>query len=423
MKKPISNPNPREEAKRIALELLDKLSKYEDLNSQDLWQLYKDDAPKDKFQNERALLNEMVNVILKSNPKMISPQLIISRILYMVIGVIIDNPEYEPEFLSKLDEYLNDLLIYKATRPIDVPIVNLNLEGKPFQLGEVNFLPIVDDDRKGMWWESIKGALDHETAFHCVASYGKVLASGDLDTSTLYAGPIVDDAILLLRGISFPFTVDEIAQIGVVGDVSVNRTRFYRLGEPTESVKLEAHSQWVARLGPPLGPYRLYADLLSRVDEADLQNLLHLIEAEGFYPETPMSAKIMRGFRWMGQASKPDTVSARFAKLTFALENLIGGEPQDEKLSSIGLTAMLAERSAFLVSENPEDRKKVDADVRRFYGKRSDIVHGRLVDIGDEDLKGFAYLVRCVAWSLLRRRDQIKTIDDLQTWVKEQRYL
>ncbi len=410
--------DPKEHAKKTSLDLLNSLLRYEGLKKDDLWQLYENHAPREKFQEERNLLNDLTKILIRSNQQ-ISPSLIRLKILYEIIGTIIDYPTHKDEILSKLDETLKNLTKYNAVREIDIPIINLELEGKPFKFGEVNFLPIGEGDRTGIWWDSIKNTLGDSAASNNFLSYGRVYGSGDLDNSTLYTGSVLDETLLLLKGISFPFTIAETVQFGAIGEVSLNRTRYYRLGKPKETIQLEAHSGWIGRLGPPQGPYYLYKDLLSNVDEANLANLLSLVEKEGLNPENVMSSKIIRGLRWVGEATKIDTVQARFAKLTFALENLIGGEAI---LTSIGLTAMLAERSAFLIGGTTEEKIQTDSDIRKFYGKRSGIVHGGRVEISNEELQRFVSIIRNVAWSLLKLKDKVKSINDLQGWITEQRY-
>src|SRR5689334_13867631 len=117
-------PSIKKEASRIALELLDMLLKQEGLASKDLWQLYESNAPQDKFQTERSLLNEFINLLLKSNPGNISRQLILQKILSM-LGIILGNSALKAEFVSNFDKDIDNLLIYTAYREIDIPIVNL----------------------------------------------------------------------------------------------------------------------------------------------------------------------------------------------------------------------------------------------------------------------------------------------------------
>lgn len=413
----------RAKALDLATQLLTSLQARNDLKSADLWQILRDEPATAHVARERGIYAQLVNTLLSANRTMISEGIVADRILYGVIGIRLDNPEWNPAEFPQLESRIDELLSYKATRPVDLGIANLALDGGPFSLGDVTLLPIEDTDCKGPWWDAICSVVgNRSTAQLCVVSYGRVDAPGDLELSTSYAAQAVEDALTVLRGISFPFTTREIVQVGIVSTVQFSPPMAIRPGKPKETTQLEFHASSLERLGPPLAAYRLQADLLNSISATDLENLRQLIALHGFNPKEEMPAKIMAGIRWIGEASKPDRTAARFAKLTFALENLIGGESGDQTLSSSGLTAMLAERTAFLVGSDAEQRKSADAAVRKFYGIRSSVVHGRIVDIGDEDLREFAALVRRVVWSLLPKLGQIKSVDDLAAWVRQLRY-
>jgi hypothetical protein len=63
-----------------------------------------------------------------------------------------------------------------------------------------------------------------------------------------------------------------------------------------------------------------------------------------------------------------DYALAALVKTAAALESLlvIGREPT---------TRALAERSAFLLSDNPDQRQKISVGAQRFYSIRGDVVH------------------------------------------------
>jgi len=113
-------------------------------------------------------------------------------------------------------------------------------------------------------------------------------------------------------------------------------------------------------------------------------------------------------------------------KISFALETLIGGEPQAEELKVRGVTAMLAERAAFIAGENLGDRLAIDKDIRRYYGIRGNIVHGGKGDVSLDDIDGFGQLIRRLALALLAKLnelgDKISDVEKLEKWVKEQKY-
>jgi hypothetical protein len=71
--------------------------------------------------------------------------------------------------------------------------------------------------------------------------------------------------------------------------------------------------------------------ILSKLKQPQLVLINKLIlKTEDF--RSDMEDKLLDGIHWLGEAAKPDINRARFAKISLALETLIGGEPQDEDL-------------------------------------------------------------------------------------------
>jgi len=87
---------------------------------------------------------------------------------------------------------------------------------------------------------------------------------------------------------------------------------------------------------------------------------------------------------------------------------------------------MLAERAAFIAGQELSDRLAIDKNIRKYYGMRSDIVHGGGKDISADDIEGFGTLVRRLAFALLTRLNEpgnkLNTVDSLASWIKTQRY-
>jgi len=253
-------------------------------------------------------------------------------------------------------------------------------------------------------------------------SYARIEVQGDLHKSIKNATALANEALLLLRGVGFPFITQDTHQFGILNEYPLWKNVPYRLGIPMETTRIGARSNLVTEIGPFRFPYRLHEDILSKISQRRLDSFLSLLTNDGFSPQSEMHAKVLSGFRWLGEATRPDALAARFAKLAFSLEAFVGCEARNEYLTTKGITAMLAERAAFLVGNDLETRSKVDRDVRKFYNKRSAIAHGRTSTVEARDFDGFGQLVREIGWSLIEKIDQFSSVDDLQKWVVVQRY-
>jgi hypothetical protein len=386
-----------------------------------LWPLLPDREATDSFIPAKKTVNEILEFVRSLNGEMLSDDVILQKLLFGV-AVIRMQLNISDNELEELARHASETLLdYKASRDVDIPIISLKVGKNPIVIGPVTFYPITADDKQGDWWIRAGSSLG-DSVDSILLSYARVNVPGDVYKSINNALYIVNEVLLLLRGIGFPIRAQEMHQFGIVNEYPVWKNVSYRLGRPKETTRIDSHPNFVTQIGPANFPYSLREDILTENNQNRLEPLLSLVTRSGFSPKGEMNTKILSGFRWLGEATKPDVLSARFAKLAFSLETFIGGESKDESLTTRGITATLAERAAFLLGNDLNSRKKVDEDIRRFYSKRSGINHGKIIKVEDNDFEEFGQLVREIGWSLIEKKDQITSIDQLQEWIINQRY-
>jgi len=222
----------------------------------------------------------------------------------------------------------------------------------------------------------------------------------------------------VLRAFCFPFNPEEADswQVGIVGD-----TVF------AESISMIVNKQHeVAQLGlSPIVSLELRSHLLSKFDSQQWGKIDQLLQ-KCEHSRRPMENKLLDGIHWLAEATMPDSYQTRFSKIAFALEALVGGESKN--LKTEGITAMLAERAAFIAGQDLGDRLDIHENIGKYYGMRSDLVHARKRkrDISADDIEGFGTLVLRLALALLARLsdpgNQLNTVDSLASWIKTQRY-
>jgi len=386
----------------------------------DLWFLHSKSA---KHQSDLATQQfaKILSDIKELNPTNLSERLITSQIVYGAIAIALWYTKEAETILSDTQERIERLAAYSASRSVDIPIENLDVGGSPFRIGPVTFLPFTDTDKGSKWWQSISAYVPHNADFH-VVSFARVEASGDPDTAVGSAIKATEKALVILRAIGFPFSTVPVPQLGILTDHPLSPGRPLRLGDPVENVRIEGHTDNLTLLGPPTAPYRVQEDLLSNMAPDTLSELLEFLSLDFEGTSSGLKSKFITGLLWLGRATFPDTPEASIAKIAFSLESLIGGDPNDEYLASKGLTAALAERSAFIAGSGLPERTQLHRGVTDLYRLRSDIVHGRATKIGERDLPLYGELVRSIAWSLLPRLHEIATLEQLQKWVQDTRY-
>lgn len=303
---------------------------------------------------------------------------------------------------------------FEPMHKIDIPLINLRLEGDPFELGYVKFIRMKEDELRE-WKAKARPPLwpinDQE-----INVFARVRVSGDPQNEILIdAKQKVEESINILRAFSALFgSRSEIWQVKMLsGNVSMS------------PIPIRIDERQFAAIRTGFGPadLELRQHILSKLDKTQWESLSRMIQKT---EPNPMESKLLNAIQWLGESTKPDTNDAKFAKIAFALEAMIGGEPEGDLLQVRGITAMLAERAAFLLGEDQEARLGIDKKVRKYYHKRSKIVHQGKGDVKLDDLDRFGALVRRLAIALLERseqlEDELSTVKKLESWVKSQRY-
>jgi len=368
------------------------------------------------YQKGRPLFEAVVQGVLNLNPKMLSEQEIKHKLVYDFLQTQVIEWT-EPSHLTgqnlvdEAKQHLYKLVEFEAWQDVYIPIANLWPDVEAPKVGEVTFIAVTEEELQQ--WKSNRVLWPQETSdVHMLA---RVKAPGDRHKALTYARTQVDLALNVFRAFCFPFGHDsDTWRVGVVGDIKSWASTPMRIN----------NRDFVTRGGPSLAQIELNKHILSKLAQPKWE-LINKLILKTENSRTNMERKLIDGIHWLAESTKPDTNNSKFAKISFALETLIGGEPQVEELKVRGITAMLAERAAFIAGRDRDDRLAIDKDIRKYYGKRSKIVHGEGVT-SLHDIDEFGQLVRRLALDLLEKLeelgDEISNVEKLEKWVKVQKY-
>jgi hypothetical protein len=367
------------------------------------------------YQDGQPLFEEVVQGVLSLNPEMLSEHEIETKIMFdflqkQTISWTEAEHLYNESLINEAKLHLHKLIEFEAWQDVDIPIANLWLEGEPVKLGNVTFVTITEQELKQ--WISQKVLWSEKAPDVHVLS--KVRAPGDRQKALPYARTRVNLILDVFRAFCFPFGHhSDTWLVGIVGEIISTASTPMRID----------NRNFVTQLGPGLTLVELRKHILSKLAQPQWE-LIDKLTLKTNYSN--MESKLLDGIHWLSESTKPDTNNSKFAKISFALETLIGGEPKAEELKVRGITAMLAERAAFIMGENLNDRLAIDKDVRDYYKKRGGIVHGSKGEVTLDDIDGFGQLVRRIAIALLEKPDElgaeISDVDKLQAWVNKKKY-
>lgn len=367
------------------------------------------------YEAGEPIFDAVVQEILTLNPEMLSQYEVETRLKYdflkpQTIDVYKPDHLYDSELVEVANTLLTELVKFEAWQDIDVAIANLWPDSEPIQVGKVTFLEVTKEEIEE--WKK-RGYCP--ISIDDVQVVARVKSPGDMQKALSYARDEVSLVLDLIRAFCFPFgKKSDMWPVGMLGDFDASRQIPVRINS----------RDYITLLGGP-GIYnnKLRENILTKLTPKQLELIKKLINNSN---RSNMEKKLFDSIHWLAEATKTDTDNAKFAKISFALETLIAGEPEDEELKVRGITAMLAERAAFIAGRKLDDRLAIDKDIRTYYGKRSKIVHGGEGDVSLDDIDKFGQLVRRLALALLEKLDElgdeIGEVEKLERWVKVQKY-
>lgn len=126
--------------------------------------------------------------------------------------------------------------------------------------------------------------------------------------------------------------------------------------------------------------------------------------------DSKLSTRLERSLGWLIQSRTDKSVSSAIVKTSTALETLIviGREPTRRALS---------ERGAYILSDDPEERRRISRAIKSFYSKRGDIVHGKGSVSDDDTVRILEFgdrLAVLIALVLSANGNQWKNADDVR---------
>lgn len=368
------------------------------------------------YQKGQPLFEEVVQGVLKLNPEMLSEYEVHKRLMHEFLSTqTIDYKAKEHLYNQSLvygaKNLLNEMIKFEAYHYVDIPIANLWHEGEPIEFLGVTFREATGNELKQ--WEKNLEEFWHEGT-HNVHVLARVKAPGDEAKSIEYARNQVDTVLEVFRAFCFPFGRNSSTwRVGIVGDV---------LSYSSTPVSV-SNRYYITRIFNGPMQVELKKHILSELEQAQWKLISESIQQTHY---TKMEKKLRDSMHWLSESTKPDTNNAKFAKISFALETLIGGEAQDEELKVRGVTSMLAERAAFIGGRGLDDRCAIDKDIRKYYGMRGGIVHGGGENASLDDIDNFGQLVRRLVLALMEKLeetgDEIGDVDGLEKWLKVQKY-
>lgn len=294
-----------------------------------------------------------------------------------------------------------------------VPVVNLKLIGiKKLSIGEVDFY-----DLNGKTFQYLESKFSirfgyqkklNERRSELIKNNINVLAAvkvtaGETKKAENIALFKVESSLNILRLYDFG------------RDIGIQREFFEAFGrEDIYWQNLRTRATGSSHGGPPPTRFFPYS-----VDKPKLSSMRKIGKLSRFskllkeMPSTKLNEKIAMSIHWYGLGVKDKMKVDRFVKLIVALESLLLRE--NDRLKK----QLLADRAAFILGKDKDNRKNIYELVEQMYSLRGDIVHEGKHDISEGETLTLISLVRTLIFAMVNVSMRLQSLEDIDKRIKE----
>jgi hypothetical protein len=164
----------------------------------------------------------------------------------------------------------------------------------------------------------------------------------------------------------------------------------------------------------PRYPFDLNEDAERKLREKGFWAFGDLI-ATAAVDRTPFETALMTALHWYADQVRQPAPANKLLSLTIAAETLFpsGGRGR--------IAFGCAEGVAFVLETDPDGRRHVRQSFRSLYNRRGDVAHEGSTVVSEREVWTLANLVAGTLLSLVGRRGEFETTQDLADWVDSQR--
>lgn len=356
-------------------------------------------------------LSDICVELARTNPKIVAP-LDVNGYLIELIQRMKKNGWSKRGINPEINRVIEHVKKHKGDEAeVTVPIWGLDLGDSLLIVGDVEFRP-------RPFPEDVEEEVRHVDPDGIgVKAIAVTSSTGDQATIFSNAEIKINQAINIIRAFSFPLVNNFILQeICFDGDYRMLRS-FGLLSNYTTMRKTGIYTSATLDVR------------MSGVIPLDIKRELAIMNLTGFsellkvinYTDK-FSKRIVKSVDWLGEATKPDVLPAKFIKTVFSIDSLIGAD--EKNIPDSGKRMRISERAAFLLGKNYKARKLVFDKINNIVQKRDEIAHGgssafiTAVDVGEA-----GKYARALLQVLLLGEPKFKSTKQLAEWVRKQTLL
>lgn len=182
---------------------------------------------------------------------------------------------------------------------------------------------------------------------------------------------------------------------------------------PTLSID-DKHFSSKSNLLGPLVPFDLNEKILEKMKEIGVLEMAGVL-GKTDQEITDFESTLLRAVHWFSSALNQTEQENQLLNLITCLESLLtprGANP---------IRTAVAEGVALLIVSKPEERLKLKRRITEFYDRRSAISHGGYKEVFESDIWELTIIAGNVIMTLIRRRMEFKSQNELLNWLEVKR--
>jgi len=372
--------------------------------------------------------NKLLNLISENEQfKDVSIKTIETEYLDILSNLIEIQQPTDQQIRSTLDEFLNKLPNLIENFYVIMAIDNLKLDGineikignvciTPYDLIKDNLIKNINSviDPNPHYNEQEKDELKKHAYERIQKLSNKVCARvgvrAEQNASFIKGAQEIDSVINLLRCfIPLLFSRGSDVTLGLSGE-------FFRHSRYAISFKCSGGFSDEMKLSK-INEYILDTEKLKHLeDKCHLKDLGEIL-SKNISSRSEIEKRISTAIRWIGTAMEDDYDCDKFFKFSVALECLLTNRSEE-------ITTPLAERCAFILSDDKEKRIDVFKRIKDLYGIRSKIAHEGQIEIENNNLEYIMWASISCLLTICDNMNKYKwyDFDDLVKWVQEKKF-
>lgn len=325
----------------------------------------------------------------------------------ILIEASTDKPKNLESYLNeKIGKFLDGLKKEPSNFTFFIPTQNIELDVPKFGIGDVSFIKLTQeklDDIYSRYWknEFLESRLKERE--------GKVVA----EISNVFA--VTKDKakekafITLEKVLNAIRTIHPFPEIWIMGEFSPSiRNIFYfdttnkSFGEESRYIGLESVTN----------PLKLDARIISWMETQSLDAIKKLFSISN---PNKFQKNLLTAIHWFGESKKDKNLADSFIKLFVSLEALFIVDKYEAK-------EKIAERAAFLIGGDKEERVRIYEEMRKFLKLRNSIIHEGRTDIAASDLNWVSQYTRNSILKLAKKIDEFRDMNDLKKFIDDMKF-